>query len=109
LNADFEIATKALNGTSEHIHLLFLLNPIYAVSDVIKGIKGESSHWINSEKLLAYKFAWQTGYGAFSVSESMVGSVEKYILNQKEHHKTVTFADEYELFMKKHGMNLVNR
>jgi putative transposase len=72
-------------------------------------VKGESSHWINQSDFIKYKFAWQTGYGAFSVSESMVKDVEKYIANQKEHHKKITFEEEIDLFMKKYGFKIINR
>ena len=56
-----------------------------------------------------YKFAWQTGYGAFSVSESMVSEVEKYITNQKEHHKKMTYEEEIDLFITKYGLKIINR
>jgi uncharacterized protein with von Willebrand factor type A (vWA) domain len=70
----------------------------------LKNIKGESSHWINQQNLLKVKFAWQVGYGAFSVSESNVNDVEQYIRNQKEHHRMKTFTEEFDEFMKKHGL-----
>jgi hypothetical protein len=73
------------------------------VADVFKQVKGNSSHWINQQNIIKSKFEWQIGYGSFSVSESMIKEVEKYIRNQKEHHKRVTFREEYELFMNKHG------
>ena len=56
-----------------------------------------------------YKFAWQTGYGAFSVSESTVSEVEKYITNQKEHHKKMTYEEEIDLFITKYGLKIINR
>jgi REP element-mobilizing transposase RayT len=104
LENDFDCSVRAINGMPEHIHMLFQLNVNYAVKDILKNIKGESSHWTNQMGLLKGTFAWQTGYGAFSVSESIVPRVEHYIRNQKEHHRKKTFTDEYDEFMKKHGL-----
>ncbi|MEW5798391.1 MAG: IS200/IS605 family transposase [Bacteroidota bacterium] len=104
LEKDFECPVKAINSMPNHLHILFLLNVNFAVKDILKNIKGESSHWVNNGDLIKGKFAWQTGYGAFSVSESNVGKVEQYIRNQKEHHRKHTFANEYADFMKKHGL-----
>jgi hypothetical protein len=83
-----------------------LLDPNYAVKDILKNIKGESSHWVNQENVTRLKFAWQTGYGAFSVSESSVSAVQRYIGNQKEHHRKKTFAEEYGEFLEQHGLSL---
>lgn len=81
LENEFECYVKIINGTSKHIHLLFLSSPKYSISEIFKRIKGESSHWINQSDFITQKFAWQTGYGAFSVSESMIKKVEEYIRN----------------------------
>ena len=78
--------TQIINGMPDHVHCLFLLNPQKAVSDTIKLVKGASSHWINERPLLKEKFAWQTGFAAYSVSESLLEKVYLYILNQKQHH-----------------------
>lgn len=107
LSEDFNCGVRILNGTADHIHILFLLDPNHAVKDILKNIKGESSHWINQQNLLKAKFSWQTGYGAFSVSESNVPDVERYIKNQKEHHRKTTFMEEYDQFMKKHGLAII--
>jgi putative transposase len=104
LEDDFGCRLRIINGVVEHIHILFLLNPNYSIKDLLKNIKGESSHWINQQNLLKVKFAWQVGYGAFSVSESNVNDVEQYIRNQKEHHRKKTFLEEYREFMDKHGL-----
>ncbi len=89
----------------EHVHLLFLLNPQKALTDVLKRVKGNTSHWINEQDLIKGKFAWQSGYAAYSVSESQLEKVYNYILNQKQHHKRQTFAEEYEAFTMLHGFN----
>ena len=68
----------------DHVHVLFLQNPQKTISDIIKQIKGSSSHFMNREELILEKFAWQTGYAAFSVSESQLEVVYQYIKNQKQ-------------------------
>ena len=80
-----------------------------SADEIVKNIKGNSSHWINQSKFLKAKFAWQTGYGAFSVSESMIDDVRKYIANQKEHHKKISYAAEYNRFAEKYGLSVENR
>jgi putative transposase len=93
-----------INGMSDHVHCLFLLNSQKSISDVIKQIKGSSSHYINQLGITDYKFAWQTGYAAFSVSESVFKKVYYYINNQKQHHSSKTFENEYESFLKLNGL-----
>ena len=97
----FEIEVRAINGMQEHVHIVFRLNPNFSLIDIMK--------WVNSNDFTNFKFAWQTGYSAFSVSESMLDAVIKYVNNQKEHHKKVSFKEEYDLFMKKYGNDIVNR
>jgi putative transposase len=96
---------RIINGMSDHIHCLFLQNPQKSMSDIIKQIKGSSSHFINQQNVLNEKFAWQTGYAAYSVSESVVEKVFEYIGNQKQHHQKRTFQTEYEEFLKLHNLN----
>lgn len=95
---------RIINGIADHIHLLFLQNPQKSVSEVIKQIKGSSSHWINQHKIIRNQFAWQTGYGVFSVSESQLEKVYLYIQNQKDHHRRQTFLEEYDEFIKYHNV-----
>ena len=106
LEKDFGCPVKAINGINNYLHLLFLLNPNYSIKDILKNIKGESSHWVNQNNFLNAKFAWHVGYGAFSVSNSGVRIVERYILNQTEHHKKLTFQEEYEKFLLLHGLTV---
>ncbi|MGA2668607.1 MAG: IS200/IS605 family transposase [Ignavibacteria bacterium] len=106
LENDLESEVRVINGTENHVHILFLMNQNYSLKDIMQNIKGESSHWINQNNYSPGKFAWQTGYGAFSVSESKVKEVEEYIKNQKEHHRTKSFKEEYELFIKKHSVKI---
>jgi len=94
-----------VGGTANHIHALFSLNPTTSVSKTIQLIKGASSKWINDNFYSnSRKFKWQGGNGTFSVSESMVLKVIKYIANQKEHHKTKSFKEEYIELLKKQNV-----
>lgn len=94
---------RIINGMPDHIHCLFLLNPQKSISDVIKQIKGSSSHYINKNNIIQDKFSWQTGYAAYSVSESVVEKVFLYVKAQKEHHKKKTYHQEHEKFLKLYG------
>jgi len=94
---------RIINGMPDHVHCLFLLNPQKSIAEIIKQIKGSTSHWINEQNLIHEKFSWQTGYAAYSVSESQLEKVYQYILNQKEHHKKNSFSQEYDAFIKLHG------
>jgi len=91
---------RIINGMPDHVHCLFLLNPQKSTSQVIKQVKGHSSHLINQHDFLNEKFAWQVGYAAFSVSESNIKKVYQYIKNQKIKHRDKSFSDELESFRK---------
>ncbi|MDP2036760.1 MAG: IS200/IS605 family transposase [Ignavibacteria bacterium] len=106
LKEKFDIALKSIGGYNDHVHVLFLLNQNHSIKDVFHYLKGESSHWINQNEFLNEKFAWQTGYAAFSISESILNNVIVYIENQKNHHKQKSFGDEYDGFIKKYGLDL---
>ncbi|MEM6687315.1 MAG: IS200/IS605 family transposase [Bacteroidota bacterium] len=84
-----------INGVADHVHLLFGLRPKQALSDLVAEVKESSSRWINQEKLVLGKFAWQDGFGAFSHSRSQVPQVIRYIQNQEAHHSKVSFREEY--------------
>ncbi len=90
----------AINGMPDHLHILFRLDPGRTVREVLHYAKGESSHWVNHSGMLRMPFAWQAGYGAFSVSATGVKDVHSRILGQKELHRTRTYDDECgELFL----------
>lgn len=93
-----------MNGTSNHVHLLFLLHPDKNIREVMHQIKGGSSYQINRYPIMKEKFLWQTGVSAYSVSESGIKTLRKYIQNQKEHHKKMTFEEEYQRFIELHGL-----
>jgi putative transposase len=91
----------AINGMSDHIHILIGLRPAQSISDLMKEVKQSSSKWINQNKLTNGHFEWQEGYGAFSYSKSQINQVVSYIQNQELHHKKKTFKEEYLDFLKK--------
>src|SRR5687768_8307646 len=93
-----------IGGIENHVHMLISIGSLDQYSEVIRRIKGGSSTWVNQEKLLKRKFLWQEGYGSFGVSYSQIDEVRKYIQNQKEHHATKTFEQEYIKFLNVHGI-----
>ncbi|WP_294965246.1 IS200/IS605 family transposase [uncultured Flavobacterium sp.] len=95
---------RIINGMPDHVHVLFLQNPQKTISDIVKQIKGSSSHFMNRGEFILEKFAWQTGFGAFSVSESQLDAVCNYIKNQKRHHLKKNGEDEFNEFMRLHGL-----
>jgi putative transposase len=98
-----EIFLQTTNGHMEHIHCLISLGKDQSISKVSQLIKGESSYWINTNKLTKEKFLWQDDYFAVSVSESQVQQVIRYIKNQEEHHAKKSFAKEVDEFMANYG------
>ena len=96
-----------INGHVDHIHILISLNPDQTLANIIQLIKGESSYWINKNKLTPQKFEWQDDYFAVSVSESGVNKVREYIKQQEEHHMKKTFQQEYDEFMKIYGFEFM--
>jgi len=97
------IFINTLNCVEDHIHILLSLGNDQTISKVAQLIKGESSFWLNKNKLIKGKFEWQDEYIAVSVSESMINKVRDYIKNQEEHHRKKSFAEEYDEFIKKYG------
>ena len=83
----------AINGTPDHVHILFGMRPSQSLSDLMQDIKGDSSRWINENRFVNGKFSWQEGFGGFSYSKSQISAVANYIEKQEEHHKTKTFID----------------
>ncbi len=91
-------------GVADHVHLLVTIDRVITIADLVRELKAASSRWIHDTFPQLGGFAWQSGYGAFSVSVSQIEVVKAYIARQAEHHKTVTFQDEYRVFLKKHGL-----
>jgi len=91
----------AINGMSDHVHILIGLKPAMALADLVRDIKAGSSDFINRKKWVRGKFSWQEGYGAFSYGHSQLDTVIRYIQNQEQHHRRRTFKDEYLTWLKK--------
>jgi REP element-mobilizing transposase RayT len=89
---------------ADQVHALVDLPASLAIDDMMQLLKGESSHWVNEQNLVPGKFAWQRGYGAFSVSQSGVEEVCSYIAGQEEHHRKLSFVDELKLFVQRYGL-----
>jgi REP element-mobilizing transposase RayT len=94
-----------IGGIEDHIHALVLAPPTIAPSQIAQYLKGDSSKWIHEEFPKLRGFAWQHGYGGFTVSKSQVLDVTAYIKNQRKHHRKTTFHDEYLELLKKHGVD----
>ena len=102
------IYIDTINGHSEHIHCIISLGPDQTLAKVIQLIKGESSFWINRNKLTRYRFAWAVEYYGVSVSESDISRVRLYIKNQEIHHKIKTWEDECNEMIKEYGFDRFN-
>jgi REP-associated tyrosine transposase len=95
----------AIGGTADHVHILFSLGRVIAIADVVEEVKTNSSKWIKTKRPEFRNFHWQAGYGAFSIGQSGVPALKRYIRRQKEHHRRVTFQDEYRTFLKVYGID----
>ena len=94
---------EKINGVEDHVHLLVGLGATHRLADVLKEIKASSSKWVHQE-LKQSVFAWQEGYGAFTVSASQLEVVKNYIANQEEHHRRKSFQEEYLEFLEQYGV-----
>ena len=98
-----------INGAAYHVHMLISMPPTMSIAEIMRGVKANSSAWIHEEFGDQPTFAWQAGYGAFSVSHSNVQAVHEYIANQEEHHKKISFQDEFLSFLQKQGIEYDER
>lgn len=95
----------ALNGAEDHIHPLAKLRPDRALSDVLRDLKANATGWMHDVFPALTDFSWQRGYGAFTVSQSNVAAVREYISRQKEHHRKISFRDEFIKFLRENGID----
>ena len=102
---------KALivGGVEDHLHILLSIPSTLSVAKALQLLKGKSSKWIHDTFNEHRDFEWQEGYGAFSIGVTGVDDTIKYIRGQREHHQSLAFREELEIFLKKHGMEYVNR
>jgi len=96
-----KMKTITVGGHEDHVHLLVSLPSDLSIAKTVNLLKSNSSHWFRKE---VREFAWQKGYGAFSVSASSLESVVHYIKNQEEHHKKRSFEQEFMILLKKYGV-----
>jgi len=105
---ELEIVPEAIGGMGDHVHLLLRLRATHRLSDVVRDLKRAASEWIHTTIGLA-AFAWQDGYGAFTVSASVREEVAAYIRDQEEHHRRRTFRDEYITLLRKSAVEFEER
>lgn len=98
-----------IGGYDDHIHILLALPPTISVSKAVQQLKGASSRWIHESDSDMVAFAWQDGYGAFSVGLSQIADTVRYTEDQREHHSTKSFQEEYLYFLKKHDLEFDER
>ncbi|MBI3248445.1 MAG: IS200/IS605 family transposase [Deltaproteobacteria bacterium] len=94
-----------IDGTRDHVHLLVRLPPTIALANVLRVLKANSSRWVHKRWPARADFAWQTGYGAFSVSQSNATAVLRYIANQEQHHRQVSFQQEMRTYLHKNKID----
>jgi REP element-mobilizing transposase RayT len=99
----------AVGSVADHVHVLLSIPPVLSVAKALQLIKGGSSLWVHQTFPAVKDFAWQEGYGAFSIGISQVEATIAYIANQEEHHPRKTFQDEFRAFLKKHGIEYDER
>ena len=98
-----------INGMEDHVHVLAKLRPDRALSDVLRDLKCNASGWMHDVFPRLADFSWQRGYAAFTVSQSHLPDVQRYLARQKEHHRKVSFRDEFILFLKANGIEYDER
>jgi putative transposase len=91
-----------IGGMPDHLHLVSRIRPDIAVAEIVRLVKANSSKWVNEQPNSRGRFAWQEGYGAFTVSPSQLPGVCTYVQTQEDHHRTKTFQEEYVEFLKRH-------
>ena len=109
LRENVDSPALTIGGTEDHIHALCLLSRKFAIKDVVEESKTETSKWIKKQGPRYAEFHWQAGYGIFSVSESNVEQVKRYIQNQAEHHRRMSFKDEFRAICQRHGIEIDER
>ena len=101
--------SASVGGYSDHVHLLLGLSRTLTIAKLVEDVKTETSKWAKHHKDGSSVFSWQSGYGAFSVSHSLMATVDQYIRNQIEHHAKLTFQDEYRRICEKHNIEIDER
>ena len=98
-----------INGYIDHVHCFVSLNDDLGIGKIAQLIKGESSCWINKNKLTKTKFEWQDEYMAIGIGDDKISIVHKYIAQQEEHHRKTTYAEEYDKFIARYGFEIIGK
>ena len=106
---ELEAKALAIGGTADHVHILIRLPPRLSVSDLMRVVKTNSSRWVHENWTRRSSFGWQTGYGVYSVSESSLEAVIRYIAGQEDHHRRMSFQEEYLAMLNRHGIEYDER
>jgi len=106
---NLESPSIEINCVADHVHVLFCLSRKRSLAEVVEQLKKGSSKWIKTKAPALANFYWQAGYGAFSVSQSNVPAVRKYIVNQEKHHRKMTFQEEFRALLTKHDIEYDER
>jgi len=109
ISKNLECIPIKIGGHSDHVHVLCLLSKKITLIKFVEELKSSSSKWLKTKDKSLEKFYWQDGYGAFSVSPSDVETLIKYIENQKEHHREITFQEEYKIFLREYKVEYDER
>jgi REP element-mobilizing transposase RayT len=104
-----ECQSIIVGGVEDHVHLLAALSRTCTMADMVKELKRGSSLWIKERAADMQEFAWQNGYGAFSIGFSQIEEVRRYIAQQEQHHKKCSFQDEFRLLLKRYEIDLDER
>jgi putative transposase len=107
--AKHECQPLIVGGVADHVHLLSTLSRTHTAAEVMKEVKRGSSLWLKTRRPDLQEFAWQNGYGIFSIGASQVETVQRYIAGQEEHHRRVSFQDEFRLLLRRYGIEFDER
>ena len=98
-----------VGGTADHLHVVCSLSRALSIAELLEEVKKRSSRWVKTQDTRLSKFAWQTGYGAFSIGQSQVEAVREYVRTQAEHHRHVTFQEEFREFLRRYQVTYDER
>ena len=105
--ANHQSPSVATNSVKDHMHILLALSKNYSVSKIVEEIKTDSSRWMKEQGIRGFR--WQNGYGAFSIGQSQVTAVKKYISRQEQHHRTMSFQEEFQKFLERYQVQYDER
>ena len=106
---NLDCPSHEVGGTDDHVHVFLSLSRTITIAKVVEEVKKSSSRWIKGRGQEHAEFAWQAGYGAFSIGQSGFDALRRYVRNQKQHHKTASFQDEFRALCAKYGVTIDER